>query len=104
MSLVLAVLTLEDLREHVHQILCSRDQTDPRQTQLTEAALTRSGRPCGVLFQTRGPRSLLTRAIWAADENRILFYDSRGTRFHEARLIEPVTLPAARWLETAIAR
>lgn len=94
MSLVLAVSTLADLREHVHQILCRRDQTDPRQTPLAEALITRSGRPCGMFFQTRGPRLHLAHAIWAAEETRVLFYDSRGTRFHEAHLAEAVAFPA----------
>jgi hypothetical protein len=41
-----------------------------------------------LFFQVQGPRLLRTHAIWAGDENRILFYDSTGLRFAETRLSE----------------
>jgi hypothetical protein len=31
---------------------------------------------------------LKTYAIWTGEENRIIFYDSHGTRFGECQLIE----------------
>jgi hypothetical protein len=80
--------TLESLRGHVLQALCSHDQLDPRQTPLRQAVITRAGKPCGLLFQVQGPRLLKTYAVWAGEEDRILFYDSTGLRFAETRLSE----------------
>jgi hypothetical protein len=94
MSLALAVSTMDDLRAHVLQTLCSRDQADPLQSPLHEAVITRAGRPCGMYFQTRGPRTARTHAIWAAEEDRLLFYDSRGIRFSETHLSEAPAVPA----------
>jgi len=33
-----------------------------------------------------GPRAVRVYAIWAGEENRILFYDSTGVRYAETRL------------------
>jgi hypothetical protein len=88
MSSVVALPTLEDLRRHVRQVLCNHDHLDPEQTPLLQAVITRRGRPCGLLFQVKGPRLLQTFAVWAGDENRILFYDSSGQRFSESRTCE----------------
>lgn len=77
---------LDELRAHVHQVLCSHDRLDPIQAPLHEAVVSRKGKPCGLFFQIQGPRLLKTYAVWAGEENRILFYDSHGLRFAETRL------------------
>jgi hypothetical protein len=82
----LSLRTLDELRGHVLQTLCSHDQLDPRQTPFHQALITRSGKTCGLFFQVQGPRLLKTYAVWAGHENRILFYDSTGVRFAETRL------------------
>jgi hypothetical protein len=88
--------TLEELKSYVVGFLCAKDQLDPEQVTLGESLLLQSGKPCGIFFQVRGPRSLRTHAVWSSKENRILFYDSTGARFAEARLSEsPDTLEAA---------
>jgi hypothetical protein len=81
-----ALPSLDDIRRHVLHTLCSHDQLDPEQTPLKEALVMRSGRPCGLFFQAHGPRLLKTYAVWAGEENRILFYDCNGVRFAETRL------------------
>jgi hypothetical protein len=89
--------TLDKLRQHIHQTLCSHDNLDPQQTPLHQARIIRSGKPCGLFFQVQGPRLLKTYAVWAGDENRILFYDSTGQRFAEIKLCEgpdPLALAA----------
>jgi hypothetical protein len=86
MHTVAAVPTFDDLRRHVLETLCRHDQLDPAQTPLHQAVIMRSGRPCGLFFQVQGPRMLKTYAVWAGEENRILFYDSTGVRFAETRL------------------
>jgi hypothetical protein len=88
MSEVVSLPTVEDLRRHVRAVLCKHDHLDPEQTPLYQAVITRRGRPCGLFFQVQGPRLLRTYAVWAGEENRILFYDSTGLRFAEARVCE----------------
>jgi hypothetical protein len=88
MSTVVALPTLEALRRHVHSVLCAHDHLDPAVTPLFQAVIKRSGKPCGLFFQVQGPRMLKTYAIWAGEEDRVLFYDSTGLRFGEERLSE----------------
>ena len=88
MDTVVCLPTLDVLRDHVRTILCSHDQLDPAQTPLHQALITRSGRPCGLFFQVQGPRQVKTYAVWAGEEDRILFYDSTGQRFAQSRLSE----------------
>jgi hypothetical protein len=80
--------TLVQLRDHVRVKLCDHDQLDPALTPLHQAVITRRGRPCGLFFQVQGPRRVRTYAVWAGDEDRILFYDSTGQRFAETSLSE----------------
>jgi hypothetical protein len=88
MEAVASLPTLVELCQHVHKKLCSHDRLDPRDTPLQRSLIHRSGKPCGLFFQVRGPRMLRTYAIWAGEENRILFYDSAGFRIGEIRLSE----------------
>jgi hypothetical protein len=88
MTAVLSLPTLDDLRSHVHQTLCGKNALDPIQAPLRQMVIRRSGRPCGLFFEVAGPRLLKTYAVWAGEENRILFYDNAGERFAEVRLSE----------------
>jgi hypothetical protein len=85
---VVALPTVEELRKHVLQTLCAHDRLEPGNTPLHQAIIKRSGRACGLFFQVQGPRMLKTYAVWAGEEDRILFYDSTGLRFAETRLSE----------------
>lgn len=85
---VAALPTLDELRRHVLDTLCAHDLLEPTATPLHQALIKRSGRPCGLFFQVQGPRLLKTHAVWAGEEDRILFYDSTGERFAETRLSE----------------
>ena len=89
-----ALPTLPDLLAFVHAELCRADRLDPAQTPLKQSPLLRGGKPCGLLFHVEGPRLLRTSAVWAADENLILFYDSTGVRAKEVRLTESPALAA----------
>lgn len=86
MDMVVSLPTFDELRQFVLRTLCQHDQLDPQQTPLLQGLVTRGGRPCGLFFQTQGPRLLKTYAVWAGEEDRILFYDSTGVRFAQARL------------------
>jgi len=88
MADVLCLPCLDQLRRHVLETLCSHDQLDPDQTPLHQAVITRKGRTCGLFFQVQGPRRVKAYAVWAGEENRLLFYDSSGARFAERRLSE----------------
>jgi hypothetical protein len=44
------------------------------------------------VFHVEGPRLLRTSAVWSADEDRILFYDSNGVRFRDVKLSESPSL------------
>jgi hypothetical protein len=85
---VIRLPTLPELCRHVHEELCRSDQLDLGQTPLRQAVITRRGKPCGLFFQVEGPRLLRNSAVWAGDENRILFYNSSGERIAETRLSE----------------
>ena len=80
--------TLEALLHHVHYVLCSKYQLDPAQTPLEKTLITRRGKPCGLFFHVQGPRLLKIFAVWAGEEDRVLFYDCRGERFAETHLSE----------------
>lgn len=82
----LSLPSLAHIREHVLEVLCAHDRLDPTVTPLHEAVILRQGKPCGMLFKVLGPRQLQTQAVWTSAEQRILFYDSTGVRFAEARL------------------
>jgi hypothetical protein len=85
---VAALPTVEKLRDHVRNALCAHDRLEPDTTPFFEALITRSGRACGLFFMVQGPRMLRTYAVWAGEEDRILFYDSTGLRFAETKLSE----------------
>jgi len=85
---VVALRTLEELRQHVLERLCAHDHLDPGQTPFFQGLVTRSDQTCGLFFQVQGPRQVRNYAVWAGEENRILFYDCNGQRFAEVRLSE----------------
>lgn len=88
MEPVAFLATVDELRRHVLQILCLHDRLDPEQTPISQGVITRRGKPCGLFFQVQGPRMLKTYAVWAGEENRILFYDCSGARFAVTRLAD----------------
>jgi len=83
---VVPLPTLSELQTFVRQTLCDRDRLDAAVTPFFAAPIQRGGRTCGYLFHIEGPRLMKNSALWTEDDQRILFYDSMGTRFHEIRL------------------
>ncbi|MBY0513474.1 MAG: hypothetical protein K2P78_06135 [Gemmataceae bacterium] len=96
MSAVASFAAVEELAAFVHQTLCDKDALDPAQTPLFSTPLRKAGRACGLVFHVEGPRLLRTSAVWSADDDRILFYDSTGVRFHEVRLSESPAVAESR--------
>jgi hypothetical protein len=85
---VIACAALEDLAAFIHHVLCEKDSLDPAQAPLYRTPMRKGSRICGMMFHVKGPHLLQTSAVWSADDDRIIFYDSSGIRFHEARLSE----------------
>ena len=85
-TFVASLPTIDELRAFVLDKLCSTDRLDPTQVTMRQAIIHRAGRTCGLFFQVEGPRLLKTFAVWSADDHRILFYDSTGERFADAKL------------------
>ena len=85
---VVALPRLAVLVEYVRATLCGRDHLDPDQTPFFATPIYRGTRITGVIYHVEGPRLVQISALWANEENRIVFYDSTGQRFHECRLIE----------------
>jgi hypothetical protein len=70
----------------VRQVLCAHDCLALEETPFYQGLVMRSGRAYGLFFQVQGPRMMRTYALWVAEEDRILFYDSTGVRFAETHL------------------
>jgi len=78
--------SLQGLREYVNTTICEQYQLQIGAFRMTEKALLRSGKPCGVYFCLHGPRLTRFTAIWETEQNQILFYGSQGERFLKVQL------------------
>ena len=83
----------DQLRRYVYETLCQQSELEPGVFPLTEKALLRGGRPCGVSFCLHGPRSVKTTAIWETDCQTVLFYDATGERIGKIKLAQSPTPP-----------
>lgn len=91
----LSLPTPDQLRYHVHQVLCARDRLEPAEAPLHAAVLRRAGKLCGMTFAVSGPRLVHVTRVWAA-EREVLFYDSTNVRFAGTRLVPaPDARPAS---------
>jgi hypothetical protein len=88
MEVIACLPTLEALRQHVLTILCAHDHLDAAQMPLIEQLLMQREKTCGLRFEVQGPRRVRCTALWVGEEDRIIFYDSGGVRFHETRMSE----------------
>lgn len=70
----------------VHQLLCEWAVLEPDESPLRSEVVYRRGRPCGLLYVVEGPRQIRPSAIWAAEEQRLIVYDSQARRLQELRL------------------
>jgi len=85
---VVAFSAVDELAGFVHAVLCDKDALDPTQSPLFRTSLRRGDRVCGLVFHVEGPRMMRTSAVWSADDDRIIFYDSSGLRFRRVDLSE----------------
>src|SRR5947209_831326 len=82
----LHVFTLDELREHVREVLSACLQVNRDEVELRETTVERGGVPCGLLFSAVGPPDSQQYAVWNAPENRISFYDGFGRCISETSL------------------
>src|SRR4051794_3023623 len=75
-----------DLRTFVLQAICEHNGLEANASPITERPLFRGGKPCGLLFCVRGPRSVTFTAIWDRDKNTVLLYGSAGEQQHRTKL------------------
>src|SRR5262245_16187768 len=78
--------SLDELGTFVRQTLCDHDNLDPLQTAFFRTPVVRGGRVTGFVFHVEGPRLLLTSAVWASDDGRLVFYDSTGQKIRAVTL------------------
>ena len=83
---VCSVRTVQELRSFVHRTLCDKENLIYEQFEMSESAMVRRGRACGLQFHLQGPRSVRLGAIWNSDHNVVYFYDAVGQRYLKLRL------------------
>ena len=79
---------LTDLRESVNATLCEIFQLQLGVFPMSEKALNRAGKPCGIYFCLHGPRAVRFTAIWETERNQILFYGPSGERVLKCQWID----------------
>ena len=78
--------SVEELRQYIHKVLCDKENLLADQFQMREHSLILRGKPCGIQFSLRGPRSIRLGAIWTQHQNTVYFYDTQGERFLKIQL------------------
>nr|WP_092053847.1 hypothetical protein [Planctomicrobium piriforme] len=89
--------SFDALHAYVHDVLCESENLLKDQFRTTRRALLSKGELCGIEFSLQGLRAVRLGAIWAADQNVILFYNARGERALKVKLTRriPVETQAA---------
>lgn len=83
---VAPIQNISELSRYVDKILCLHNDLEVGGYPMTTRHLTRRGAFCGITFCLHGPRAVKLIAIWEADSNSILFFDSSGERTHRKTL------------------
>lgn len=92
---VVSLPTEKELKAFIHRELCGLDALDPSQAPLRATPMKRRGKVCGAVYHVEGPRLLRTSAVWAADESRILIYDSTGHRTRDVTVADAPDITGA---------
>jgi hypothetical protein len=83
--------TIDQLHAYVHAVLCEKENLLAEMFVTQKTTLNRGGRCCGLQFHLQGPRCVKLGAVWAAEQNTVFFYDTRGTRYLKVRLANRLT-------------
>lgn len=92
---VYSTTSLVELEKFMAETLCSQERLDIQQTHIKRTLIRQGLHVIGLSVSVQGPRLMRSQAIWAEQENRILFYDSAGKRFAVVKLAESPVLEAA---------
>jgi hypothetical protein len=88
------IRTIDQLHAWVHEMLCSKENLLEEMFTTRAAELLRGGAACGRQFTLQGPRCVKLSAVWAADQNVVYFYDTRGQRYRKVDLPNRLTCDA----------
>lgn len=80
------IRTFQDLQAYVHQTLCRKENLVAELFVTRTTPLLQGERQCGLQFTLQGPRCVKLGAVWAADQNVVYYYDTRGRRYRKERL------------------
>ncbi|MFO0815974.1 MAG: hypothetical protein U0796_22380 [Gemmatales bacterium] len=92
---VYSTTSVLELEQFMSQQLCEHERLDSEQVKKRRSVMRQGNEITGLIMRIEGPRLMRSQAIWAARENRILFYDSAGQRFAVVKLAESPELVAA---------
>ena len=92
---VYSTTSFVDLEGFIHNTLCDFERFAREQTFLKKSLLRRGGRVVGLMLRLEESRQARSHAVWAADEYRVLFYNSAGQRCGEVKLAESPDLADA---------
>lgn len=76
----------DELGVYVHNELCRKENLLAEMFTTRTCVLRRGGEVCGLQFALQGPRCVKLTAVWAADQNVVYFYDTRGQRYLKEKL------------------
>ena len=79
--------SVEQLREHVRETLCARQELQPGEYPFLSIPMRRADDTCGELFIQHGPRLIRLLAVWDHATNTIHYYDCNGERFRIERVV-----------------
>lgn len=81
---------MDELRQFVHQHLCSKENLLEDQFGMVETPIVRGGQQCGLQFLLQGPRAVRLSAVWTSDKNEIFLYDAAGERYQKIELSQRI--------------
>jgi hypothetical protein len=85
---VYSTTSLLDLEQFMLRELCEQEKLDIQQVKKQRSMMRQGSEITGLIVRVEGPRLMRSQAIWASQENRILFYNSAGQRFAVVKLAD----------------
>jgi len=77
---------VEELREHIRQVLCAREDLQPGEYPFVRLPIRRGEQHCGELLIQHGPRLIRLLAVWDPQTGTVHYYDCNGERFRVDRV------------------
>ena len=92
---VYSTTSLLELEQFMLEQLCEQEKLDAAQVIRKRSVMRQGSEITGLIVRVEGPRLMRSQAIWAARENRLLFYNSAGQRFAVVKLADAPEIVAA---------